>query len=79
MPNAALIRHNDTQFQKAVIEVSPGVWSAVGYAASTQHMIEGESTVTIVDTSESIGAAKERVCRVPQAHGQAGRADHLYP
>ncbi len=57
MANPALIRHNQAQFQKSVVELCPGVWTAVGYAASTQHMIEGQGTVTIVDTSESTAAA----------------------
>ncbi len=58
MPNAALLQHNETQFRKSIVPLSPGMWTAVGYAASTQHMIEGESTVTIIDTSESTGAAE---------------------
>ena len=57
MPNRALIDHNNTQFKKSVIQLCPGVWTAVGYAASTQHMIEGKSSITIVDTSESTSAA----------------------
>lgn len=57
MPHAALIRHNATQFAKTVVAVAPGVWTAVGFAASTQHMIEGAESVTIVDTSESTAAA----------------------
>lgn len=58
MPHPDLIHHNETQFQKSIVELSAGMWTAVGFAASTQHMIEGENSVTIVDTSESTGAAK---------------------
>ncbi|MGB0505720.1 MAG: alkyl sulfatase dimerization domain-containing protein [Pikeienuella sp.] len=58
MPNERLIHHNATQFRKSIIELAPGIWTAVGYAASTQHMIEGQSSLTIIDTSESTGAAK---------------------
>jgi len=58
MANPALIEHNQTQFKKSIIELCPGIWTAVGYAASTQHLIEGKSSVTIVDTSESTGAAE---------------------
>ena len=58
MPNERLIEHNATQFAKNIVELAPGMWTAVGYAASTQHMIESKSSVTIVDTSESTGAAK---------------------
>ena len=58
MANPDLILHNETQFAKSVVELCPGAWSAVGYAASTQHMIEGETSVTIIDTSESTKAAE---------------------
>ena len=58
MPHPDLVQHNQTQFRKSVIQVGPGVWTAVGFAASTQHMIEGETSVTIVDTSESTKAAE---------------------
>lgn len=58
MPHPALVHHNATQFRKSVIEIGPGMWTAVGFAASTQHMIEGATSVTIVDTSESTGAAR---------------------
>ncbi|WP_415402642.1 alkyl sulfatase dimerization domain-containing protein [Tateyamaria sp. SN3-11] len=58
MPNEQLIHHNATQCRKAVVALAPGMWSAVGFAASTQHMIEGADTLTIVDTSESTGAAR---------------------
>lgn len=57
MPNAALIAHN-TQFKKAIVELAPRVWTAVGYAASNMHMIEGETSVTIIDTTESTKAGE---------------------
>ena len=57
MPNPDLIAHNDTQFKRQVVELAPGMWTAVGFAASTQHMVEGAETVTIIDTSESTSAA----------------------
>jgi len=57
MPNKDLINHNATQFKKSIIELKPGLWTAVGYAASTQHLIEGRTSLTIVDTSESTAAA----------------------
>ena len=58
MPNELLIAHNATQFEKSIIRLAPNIWTAVGYAASTQHMIEGETSLTIIDTSESTGAAR---------------------
>lgn len=57
MPNAALIDHN-RQFPKSVITLAPGVYSAVGFAASNAHMIEGARSVTIIDTTESTAAAQ---------------------
>ncbi|MDJ0639861.1 MAG: hypothetical protein QNJ20_13580 [Paracoccaceae bacterium] len=57
MPNVRLVAQNETQFKKQVVDLAPGIWTAVGFAASTQHMIEGESSVTIIDTSESTSAA----------------------
>lgn len=71
MPNPLLVSHNETQFRKHVVQLAPGVWTAVGFAASTQHMIEGATTVTIIDTSESTRAAANvlaafrEVCQKP--------------
>ena len=57
MAHPALIAHN-AQFEKSVIELAPAIWTAVGYAASNVHMIEGATSVTIIDTSESTKAAE---------------------
>ena len=40
MPSAALIEHND-QFPKSVIQLAPGIFGAVGFAASNVYMVEG--------------------------------------
>lgn len=85
MPNNNLVEHNATQFKKQVVELAPGIWTAVGFAASTQHMIEGASSVTIVDTSESTSAAEDvlaafrersqnRVARIIYTHSHR---DHI--
>ena len=58
MPNQALIDHNEKQFPKSVISLAPGIWSAVGFAASNMHMVEGQDSITIIDTTESTGAAE---------------------
>ena len=58
MPHADLLAHNSTQFKKSVVELAPGIWTAVGYAASNVHMVEGNDSVTIIDTSESTKAAE---------------------
>ena len=58
MPNPDLIAHNATQFRKGIVRLAPGIWTAVGFAASNQHMVEGRNSVTIIDTSESTSAAR---------------------
>lgn len=57
MVNPELVAHN-RQFEKRVLELSPGMWTAVGYAASNVHMVEGKDTLTIIDTTESTTAAQ---------------------
>jgi len=42
MVNPALVQHNAVQFKKSIVELCPGAWTAIGFAASTQHMIEGK-------------------------------------
>lgn len=59
MAHKALVAHNATQFEKAIIELCPNIYTAVGFAASTQHMVVGAGSVTIIDTSESTGAAED--------------------
>lgn len=56
MPNPALIEHN-SQFARSVLQLDDGIWGAVGFAASNVYMIEGVASLTIVDTTESTGAA----------------------
>lgn len=63
MLNPDLIHHNKTQFKKSIVQLAPHMWTAVGYAASTQHMIEGEASITIIDTSESTAAAKTALAK----------------
>jgi len=53
----SLIEHSN-EFRKDIVELASGVYTAVGYAASTQHMIVGEDAVIIIDTSESTKAAE---------------------
>lgn len=70
MPHPDLLHHNATQCAKTITELSPGIWTAVGYAASTQHMIEGDSTLTIIDTSESTGAAENVLAEFRKRSGK---------
>ena len=58
MPNARLTEHNRQQFPMSVVRLAPGIWSAIGFAASNMHMVEGQSSVTIIDTTESTKAAE---------------------
>lgn len=57
MPHQDLIAQGE-QTRKDVVELAPGLWTAVGYAASNVHMIEGTDSVTIIDTTESTRAAE---------------------
>ncbi|NNE53992.1 MAG: alkyl/aryl-sulfatase [Sulfitobacter sp.] len=57
MAHPDLIAHR-AQTRRDIIALAPGIWTAVGYAASNVHMIEGAGTVTIIDTSESTSAAE---------------------
>ena len=70
MPHADLLHHNETQFRKSIVELAPGVWTAVGYAASTQHVVEGTTTLTVIDTSESTGAAKNVLAEIRKLTGK---------
>ena len=56
MAHPDLVAHAE-QTRKEIVELGPGLWTAVGYAASNVHLIEGESSVTIIDTTESTKAA----------------------
>lgn len=58
MPNASLVEHNKVQCAKSVVELAPGIWGAIGYAASNVYMIEGAAHLTIIDTTESTKAAE---------------------
>ena len=46
------------QTRKDVLRIAPGIWSAIGYGASNAHMVEGEHSVTIIDTTDSTTAAE---------------------
>ncbi len=57
MPNPDLVAHS-SQTARDIIELDDGIWTAVGYAASNVHLIEGLNSATIIDTSESTRAAQ---------------------
>lgn len=59
MPHADLLHHAETQFPKGLVDLAPGIWGAIGFAASNVYAVEGTNSLTIIDTSESTGAAKE--------------------
>lgn len=58
MANKRLVHHNETQFKKGLIALAPGIWGAVGYAASNVYVVEGATSLSIIDTSESTRAAE---------------------
>jgi len=57
MPHPDLISQS-AQFEKQVVQLADGLWTAVGFAASNVHMIEGRTSVTIIDTTETTKAAQ---------------------
>ncbi len=57
MPDPDLIAHAE-QTRKDIVNLASGIWTAVGYAASNVHLIEGADSVTIIDTTESTKAAE---------------------
>jgi hypothetical protein len=54
--NPDLVAHSN-EFRKEVIEVTEGVYVAVGYGLANSVLLEGEDGVVIVDTLESAEAA----------------------
>lgn len=53
----ALAAHS-AEFQKDIVEVVPGIHVAIGYALANVILIEGDDGVIIVDTTESLAAAR---------------------
>ena len=51
------------EFEQQVIEVTEGVYVAIGYGLANSIMIEGEDGRIIVDVMESVQRAACRVCR----------------
>jgi alkyl sulfatase BDS1-like metallo-beta-lactamase superfamily hydrolase len=52
-----LVAHSD-EFRKQVVELAPGIWTAVGFAASNVHLVTGAGEAWIIDTTESTAAAE---------------------
>lgn len=57
-PREKLAAHSE-EFRREVIEVTDGVWVAVGFGLANSILIEGDDGVIIVDTMESPGSAAE--------------------
>lgn len=53
-----LVAHSD-EFRKEIIQVTDGVWVAVGFGLANSILIEGDDGVIIVDTMESPQAAAD--------------------
>ena len=52
-----LVAHSH-EFRKEVIALAPGIWTAVGYAASNVHLVTGDGEALVIDTTESTSAAE---------------------
>ncbi len=53
----SLAAHTE-EFRKEIIEITDGVWHAVGYGLANSTLIEGEDGVIIVDVMESVQTAE---------------------
>lgn len=78
---SALDAHGE-EFREDVIEVTQGVYVAIGFGIANAIMIEGEDAVTIVDTMESLEAAERIAERFRQITDKPVRAvvyTHSHP
>ncbi len=50
--------HHSAEFEREVIEVTDGVWVAVGFALANSIMVEGSDGVVIIDVTESVEEAE---------------------
>ena len=55
------LREHTKEFEKEVVEVSPGVHVAVGFGLANCVLIEGEDGCVLIDALESVEAADEMV------------------
>jgi alkyl sulfatase BDS1-like metallo-beta-lactamase superfamily hydrolase len=56
--NVGLVDHA-RQFRRDLVQIAPRMWTAVGFAASNVHVLEGDSGLVVIDTSESTSAAQD--------------------
>jgi alkyl sulfatase BDS1-like metallo-beta-lactamase superfamily hydrolase len=70
MPNPDLVAYTDDQLRKDVVRLAPGIYSAIGFAASNVHMVEGADTLTIIDTTESTRAAENILAEFQELTGK---------
>jgi alkyl sulfatase BDS1-like metallo-beta-lactamase superfamily hydrolase len=57
--NLSKLRGHSDEFRQEVIQVTDGIYVAVGYALANVIMIEGDDGLLIVDTTESVAAAQQ--------------------
>ncbi|MDO8862587.1 alkyl sulfatase dimerization domain-containing protein [Haliea sp. E1-2-M8] len=57
-PASEALAAHSAEFQKDIVEVVPGIHVAIGYALANVILIEGDDGVIIVDTTESLAAAR---------------------
>ena len=50
MAHPDLLAHR-AQFEKSITRLGDGIYTAVGYDASNYHIIDGDSSDTIIETS----------------------------
>ncbi|MAT92220.1 MAG: alkyl sulfatase [Halioglobus sp.] len=59
----ATLRQRDSAFDREIVQVSPGVYTAVGFSPANISMIVGSDGVVIVDTGLSVSQATEVAAR----------------
>ncbi|MEZ5932119.1 MAG: hypothetical protein R3F54_09235 [Alphaproteobacteria bacterium] len=58
MSHPDLITHA-AQTAKDIVELAPGIWTALGHAAANLHLVAGAASVTIIDTMKSTSVAAD--------------------
>lgn len=61
----ALVTHS-AQFPKCTLTLAGGVRAFVGYAASNVYVIEGDDSLAVIDTTESLAAAENILAELRQ-------------
>ena len=73
------LRAHSAEFRREVIEVTDGVWVAVGFSNANAVLIEGEGGSIIVDTTSDVGDAEAGEGGVRETFDRTRPRHHLHP